>query len=84
MNYSKTTIIQASDHRKGVESLKMKEVVTKIISLDKEIFYPSVKFNIVKKIIHYHAKILNKEGKIKIKTSLEMVKSGVNNIIIKF
>ena len=62
----------------------MKKSNTTTISLDIESFYPSVKFNMVKKAINYYSKKTTKEGKSKIKICFRMIKLGMENTMINF
>ena len=59
--YDNKTLVQASDFKKELESLKLKSKDTTVISLDVKAMYPSIKFNVVRKAVEYFAKDSNDE-----------------------
>ncbi|MFZ9075453.1 MAG: hypothetical protein ACO2Z3_06590, partial [Flavobacteriaceae bacterium] len=50
INYSRTTIVQASDLKEKLESFSIKKNETTIVSIDAVNMYPSIQFKMVKKL----------------------------------
>ena len=84
VNYSRKTIIQASDLKIDLESMKLNRNEVTTISLDIEAMYPSITFNMVRKAIEFFAKNLNDEQKVIITDCLKMIEFGMGNTLITF
>jgi hypothetical protein len=84
IDFSRSTIIQASQLKATLEKLNiMKDKVT-IISFDAVKMYLSIKYKFVKKAIRYFAKYLNVEIQGQIETCLKMIKFGMGNTLLIF
>jgi hypothetical protein len=62
-NYSKRTIIQASDLKAKLDSFHIQQVDVTIISLDIEAMFPSIKFKLVQQAVEYFSGGLSDEEK---------------------
>jgi tRNA uridine 5-carbamoylmethylation protein Kti12 len=58
VDYSSKTIIQASGLKKTLESLQITSTKSTIVSIDAVDFYPSIRFKLVKKAVHYFSRNL--------------------------
>ena len=84
VNYSKNTIIQASDLKEKLEGLNIKRRTHTIASLDIEAMYPSIKFSLVEKAVNHFAANLSSENKKTIKLCLQLIKFGMSNTLLIF
>ena len=84
INYMKKTIIQSSDLKEKLETLNITKSNSTIVSLDIVSFYPSIKFNVVKKAVQYYSKLLNKKEKKTIDNCLNLIQFGMSNTLITF
>ncbi len=73
IEYSKKTIIQASDLKEAIQNQGINCGGYTIVSIDAKAFYPSVKFSLVRKAVHFYAKGLPEDDWIKIEQCLDMV-----------
>jgi hypothetical protein len=84
IDYSGSTITQASQLKMTLEKLNiMKDKVT-IISFDAVRMYPSIKYKFVRKAVKFFARNLNAETQRQIDTCLEMIKFSMGNTLLTF
>jgi len=86
IDYSTSTIIQASQLKLGLKKLQLKESDVTIVSFDAVEMYPSIKYKLVKKAIDYFAKDLDVtlKGRSPIRDCLDMIKFGMGNTLLTF
>jgi hypothetical protein len=77
-------IIQASDLKSKLESLHLTSNNATIASIDAEAMYPSIKYSLIEKAVHYYAEGFDDEAMNNIQTCLEMIKFGMMNTILTF
>jgi hypothetical protein len=84
IDYSGSTITQASQLKATLKKLIiMKDKVT-IISFEAVRMYPSIKYKFIKKAVRYFAGDLNVETQGRIETCLEIIKFGMGNTLLTF
>lgn len=84
INHSKKTIIQASDLKQKLESLKIIKKNVTVISLNIKAMYPSMTFNMVAKAINLLSRKFKIEKKEIIEDCLRMIKFGMGNTLLNF
>ena len=84
VDYMAKTIIQAADLKKTLEKLTITNLNSTIVSIDAVDYYPSVRFKLVKKAIHFFSDKLSEEDKTKIEECLDMIKFGMGSTLITF
>lgn len=84
VNYTKSTIIQASQLKTSLEKLQLKESEVTIVSFDAVEMYPSIKYKLVRKAVQYFAKDLDADARERINVCLEMIKFGMGNTLLMF
>eukprot|EP00957_Ditylum_brightwellii_P077623 5899262-Ditylum_brightwellii.AAC.1 len=67
VNYSRFTIIQASDIKERLEDLAVQRRDVTMMSLDVENMYPSVRLKLIQKALTYYSHNLSKDDKTTIK-----------------
>ena len=83
VNYSRKTIIQASDLKEKLEKLNIQQSNNTIISFDCEKMYPSVKFIQIRRATAYFLRDASQEDKAAAERCLEMVKFGIANTLVQ-
>ena len=84
VEYSQHAIIQASDLKEELETLKIdKDDVTTVL-IDAVEMHPSVKCKLVREAVNFFARDFPEEEKKKIKNCLEMIKFGMGNTLLTF
>ena len=84
INYSRKTIIKASDLKAKLEGLNINQATHSVISIDAVKMYPSVKFEMIERAVNYFLRNASDEDKKKAKECLEMVKFGMDNTFVTF
>lgn len=84
INYMRKTIIQSSDLKDKLENLNITKSNSTIVSLDIVSFYPSIKFNVVKKAVQHYSKNLTQKEKKIIDNCLNLIQFGMSNTLITF
>jgi hypothetical protein len=84
VNYSRKTIIQASDLKCQIESLGIRKDRHTIFSLDIEAIYPLVTYGLVERAIKFFSHLLGEKQKAKIKVCLKIIVFGMGNTLLMF
>jgi hypothetical protein len=84
VDYSGSTITQASQLKMTLEKLHLKRDNVTIISFDAVKMYPSIKYKFVRRAIKYFVGNLNAETQRRIETCLKMIKFGMGNTLLTF
>jgi hypothetical protein len=84
IDYSGSTITQASQLKATLKKLDLKKDDITIISFDAVRMYPSIKYKFVKRAIRHFMGHLNAETQGCIETCLEMIKFGMGNTLLTF
>ena len=88
INYTKTTIIQASDVKQKLEKLNIKKDDVTITSIDAVAMYPSIQCHMVKKAILYFLstskKEVTEEDKSAINQCLKMIEFSMSSTFLTF
>ena len=84
MNYSRDSIVQASDLKERLEELGVKIEEVTIASVDLMNMYPSIKLVTIRKAVIYFARKLTKETKNTINLCLELVHFRMSSTLISF
>ena len=84
INYTKLTIVQASQVKEEWEILNWKRNEVTIASIYSVAMYPSIKFPLVKKAISYFTRNLPKSQKSNVKLCLELIAFGVSSTLLIF
>ena len=84
INYTNKTIIQASDLKSKLESLKLSNENCTIVSLDIVDMYPSITFLILMKAIEYFSRNFSEADKERIRNALEMWQFSMGNLLLTF
>jgi hypothetical protein len=84
IDYSGSTITQASQLKATLKKLDLKKDDVRIISFDAVKMYPSIKYKFIKRAIRHFAGNLNAETQGRIETCLEMIKFGMGNTLLTF
>ena len=84
IDYTRRTIIQASDLKERLENLNINKDKYTIMSLDIVSFYPSIKFNVVKKAVDFFSDNLTRKEKNTISTCLNLIQFGMGNTLLTF
>ena len=84
INYTKKTIIQASDLKDKVEQLNIKKSTNSIILVDTKKMYPSVKFEMIERAVNLFLADTSHDGKKSAKQCLDMFKFGMDNTFVTF
>jgi hypothetical protein len=83
VDYSKRTIVQASDLKEKLESLRICQDDVSIISLDIEAaVYPSIKFKHVQNVVEYFSSGLSERGIETVNECLELICFGMENTLL--
>ena len=86
INYTRKTIIQASDLKVKLEGLDINNNNKEhtIVSMDIEVMYPSVSFKMVAKAVEFFLRDCPEEDKVLAQSCLDMIKFGMGNTLITF
>jgi hypothetical protein len=88
INYSRYTIVQASDVKEKLERLNIKQNETTIVSIDAVNMYPSIQCKMVKKAIYYFLSTIEGEVDEKdtetIEKCLELITFGMGSTFLTF
>ena len=84
INYTKFTIVQASQVKVEWEILNWKGNEVTIASIDAVAIYPSIKFTLVKKAISYFTRNLPKSQQPTVKLCLKLIAFGMSSTLLKF
>ena len=82
MNYSRVSIVQASDLKEILKELKVKRDELTITSVDAINIYPSIKLVTIRKVVRSFARKLTTETKKTIKLCLELIHFGMSSTLI--
>jgi hypothetical protein len=84
IDYSGSTITQASQLKMTLEKLNITKDRVTIILFDVVRMYPSIKYKFVRKAVKFFARNLHVETQRRINTCLEMIKFGMGNNLLTF
>ena len=84
IDYTKKTIIQASDLKEKLELLGIRREAHSIISIDAKNMYPSVKFGQIKNAVNFFLKDASDADKEIARRCLGLTKFGMANTIVTF
>ena len=84
VNYSYSSIIQASDLKKRLEEQKIKRDKVTIASVAAIIMYPLIKISTIERNVRFFARKLTAENMKTIKLYLELIHSGMSSALITF
>jgi hypothetical protein len=85
INFKMQMITKASSLKEKLEALGLKRGKCTITSVDAEVMYPSVKFDLIKKAVEYYARNITNENTIdKVNKCLDLIKFGMNTTLIQF
>jgi hypothetical protein len=84
IDYSGSTITQASQLKMTLEKLNITKDKVTIILFDAVRMYPSIKYKFVRKAVKFFMRNLNAETQRRIDTCLEMIKFGMGNTPLTF
>ena len=84
INYTKFTIVQASEVKYEWEILNWKRNEVTISSIDAVAMYPSIKFPLVKKAISYFTRNLPKSQQSNVKLCLKLIAFGMSSTLLTF
>lgn len=72
------------DLKATLEKLNLKQEDVTIASVNAEMMYPSIKFNLIEKAVKYYAASLNEQDVENVETCLELVKFGMSTTLLTF
>ena len=78
VNYSRNSIVQASDLKETLEELGLKKEEATIALVDVINMYPSIKLVTIKKAVIFFARKLTSEVKKKINLCLDLIQFGMS------
>lgn len=84
VNYGQKNLVQASDLKEKLESIKLDANDTTIVSIDAEMMYPSIKYGLIKKAIKYYSSELNDHEAELVDTCLDLIRFGMSTTLITF
>ena len=84
VNYSRVSIVQASDLKNRVEELKIKRDEVTIASVGAFIMYPSIKLSTIKKIMRLFASKLTAATNKTINLCLDLIHIGMISTLVSF
>ena len=84
INYTKFTIVQASQVKEEWEVLNCKRNEVTTASIDTLSMYPSIKFPLVKKVISYFTRNLPKIHQSTVKLYLKLIAFGMSSTLLTF
>ena len=84
MNYSRNSIVQASDIKETLEELGLRKEEVTIASVDAINMYPSIKLATIKKAVICFARKLTSEVKKTIDLCLDLIQFGMSSTLISF
>ena len=84
VNYSRDSIVQASDLKERLEELGLKREEVTITSVDAINMYSSTKIATIRKEVRYFARKLTRESKKTINLCLDLVHFGMSSTLIYF
>ena len=79
VNYSRNSIVQASDLKETLEEIGLKREEVTIASVDTINMYPSIKLATIRKAVRYFARTLTRETKKTIKFCLDLIHFGMSS-----
>ena len=79
-----STIEKSFDLKDALEAIGLKLSNCSVFSIDIEVMYPSVKFDLVERAIKYFTLSFKRKDKKIVKRCLELIKFGMDNTLIKF
>ena len=84
VNYSRFSIVQASDLKEGLEEKKLVREEVTISSVEAINMYPSIKIATIKKAVRFFARTLTTATKKTINLCLELINFGMSSTLIFF
>ena len=84
MNYSRDSIIQASNLKEILEELEVKRDKVTIASVDVINVYQSIKLATIRKVVRYFARKITADTKKTITLCLELIHFGMSFTLISF
>jgi hypothetical protein len=84
VNYTRNTIIQASDLKDKLEKLNVRRDEVTIVSIDAQAMYPSIKFKLVINAVNFFAKNLSTIDRETIDDCLKLIQFGMGNTLLTF
>ena len=84
MNYSRNSIVQASELKETLKKLGLKKEEVTIASVDAINIYPSIKLETIKKAVIFFARKLTSEVKKTINLCLDLIQFGMSSTLISF
>ena len=84
IDYSRKTIVQASDLKRKLETLGIKSDKHTIVSIDAKNMHPSVKFGQIEKAVNFFLNSASAEDKRTATSCLNLVRFGMANTIITY
>ena len=84
VNYSRVSIVQASDLKEKLEELKIKRDEVTISSVDAINMYPSIKLSTIRKAVRFFARKLTAATEKNINLCLELICFGMSSTLISF
>ena len=84
MNYSRVSIVQASDLKEILKELKINRDEVTIASVDAINMYPSIKLVTIRKLVRFYTRKLTAATKKTINLCLELIHFGMSSILISF
>ena len=84
VNYSRNSIVRASDLKETLEELGLRKEEVTIASVDAINMYPSIKLATIKKAVRFFARKLTSEVKKTINLCLDIIQFGMSWTLISF
>ena len=84
VNYSRNSIVQASDLKETLEEIGLKREDVTIASIDAISMYPSIKIATIRKAVRYFARKITRETKKTINLCLDLIHFWVSSTLISF
>ena len=84
VNYSRFSIVQASDLKERLEEKKLVREEVMIVSVNAINMYPSIKLSTIKKVVRFFARTLTTATKKTINLCLELIRFVMSSTLICF
>ena len=84
IKYARFTIVQATILKEDLEILEINKLDNTLFLLDIEVMYPSIKYKLVEKAVHYLAKKMKLIDKKKTQLCLNWIQFGMNSTLMVF
>ena len=84
VNYSRNSIVQASELKETLKEIGLKRKEVTIASVDAINMYPSIKPATIRKAVRYFARKLTRETKKTINLCLYLIHFGMSSTLISF